>query len=317
MAMRGVTDRVTHAMCRTTREEAEQDMRRAQECASRREMVEYCLAPRSQGDVATLQGGGVSAEGRTKEAHALQGSGVPQPAAEGRTKDADALQGSGVPQPAVTKRRRDVDASQGRDVSKHATTKMALSRQTGALRAENGVARKSAARFPAKPKDNDDQKVLLLQLKRPHYDAIKNRQKLWEARPLVDGEARGWQPSIFNKLAQVGRTVVLQSGAGTNDRVRVAEVRRYTAGTVAGSSAVQDMVVDLGADLLPDAAGARERAKVYTDLYGHRRCADGFVAMRLEWPREASTAASDENRPKCTDAKGCGRVFCEACYPSG
>ena len=198
------------------------------------------------------------------------------------------MQGSGVPQPAVTKRRRDVDASQGRDVSKHAT-----------------------------PKDNDDQKVVLLQLKRPHYDAIKNRQKLWEARPLVDGEARGWQPSIFNKLAQVGRTVVLQSGAGTNDRVRVAEVRRYTAGTVAGSSAVQDMVVDLGADLLPDAAGARERAKVYTDLYGHRRCADGFVAMRLEWPREASTAASDENRPKCTDAKGCTRVFCEACYPSG
>ena len=137
-----------------------------------------------------------------------------------------------------------------------------------------------------------DHKVLLLQLKRPHYDAIKSRRKLWEARPLVDSKARGWQPSIFNKLAQVGRTVVLQSGAGTNDRVRVAEVRRYTSGTDAGASAVQDMVVDLNADLLPDVVGARERAEVYTDLYGHQRCAGGFVAMRLEWPCEASTAAS-------------------------
>ena len=31
------------------------------------------------------------------------------------------------------------------------------------------------------------EKKLLLQLKRPHYDAIKSRRKLWEARPLFDG----------------------------------------------------------------------------------------------------------------------------------
>ena len=210
------------------------------------------------------------------------------------------MQGSGVPQSAVTERSRGADAS-----------------RAGSLQADYSIARKSAVTFPAKPKDSGDQKVLVLQLKRPHYDAIESRRKLWEARPLVDGEARGCQPSIFNKLAQVGRVVVLQSGAGTNDRARVAEVCRYTAGTDPGASAVQDMVVDLGADLLPDVAGARERARVYTDLYGHRRCADGFVAMRLEWPREAPTAASNENLRKCADARGCGRVFCEACYPSG
>ena len=193
-------------------------------------------------------------------------------------------EGSSVLQPVVAKRRQDIEPGKEESVQGSGVSQLAVHEPAKEVKLK-------AAGKGAKNKALDH-KVLLLQLKRPHYDAIKSRRKLWEARPLVDSKARGWQPSIFNKLAQVGRTVVLQSGAGTNDRVRVAEVRRYTSGTAAGASAVQDMVVDLNADLLPDVVGARERAEVYTDLYGHQRCAGGFVAMRLEWPCEASTAAS-------------------------
>ena len=193
-------------------------------------------------------------------------------------------EGSSVLQPVVAKRRQDIEPGKEESVQGSGVSQLAVhepAKEVKLKAAGKGATNKAL-----------DHKVLLLQLKRPHYDAIKSRRKLWEARPLVDSKARGWQPSIFNKLAQVGRTVVLQSGAGTNDRVRVAEVRRYTSGTDAGASAVQDMVVELNADLLPDVVGARERAEVYTDLYGHQRCAGGFVAMRLEWPCEASTAAS-------------------------
>ena len=61
------------------------------------------------------------------------------------------------------------------------------------------------------------------ELKRPQYDAIKDRRKLWEARPFFDGSCR---QTIYDKLAVVGNAAVLQRGAGTNDRVRIAEVRR-------------------------------------------------------------------------------------------
>jgi hypothetical protein len=122
---------------------------------------------------------------------------------------------------------------------------------------------------------SDEQKVLLLQLKRTHYDAIKSRRKRWEARPLFRDSNRGRGPSLYDTLATVGRVVVLQSGAGTNDRVRIAEVRRYIS--------VQDMVSELAADLLPDHT---DRVRVYEDLYGDLGCARGFVAMRLEWPNE-------------------------------
>ena len=67
-------------------------------------------------------------------------------------------------------------------------------------------------------------KTLLLQLKRPHYDAIKARRKLWEARPLFDSARR---QTIYDKHAVVGNAAVLQSGAGANDRVCIVEVRRY------------------------------------------------------------------------------------------
>ena len=121
-------------------------------------------------------------------------------------------------------------------------------------------------------------KTLLLQLKRPHYNAIRDRRKLWEARPLFDESGR---PTTINKLAVVGNGAVLQSGANTNDRVRIVEVRRYI--PHGDSRPLLDMVVELGADLLPDVADTGARARVYESLYGDR-CIRGFVAMRIEWP---------------------------------
>ena len=61
--------------------------------------------------------------------------------------------------------------------------------------------------------------------------------------------------------------------------LRIADVRRYIS--------VQDMVSELAADLLPDHT---DRVQVYRDLFGDVGCARGFVAMRLEWPNEASAA---------------------------
>ena len=130
----------------------------------------------------------------------------------------------------------------------------------------------------------------MLQLKRPHYDAIKDRRKLWEARPLFDGSFR---QTIYDKLAVAGNTAILQSGAGTNDRVRIAEVRRYFPQGL--EYPLNVMLQELGADLLPDVADARRaRATIYECLYGFQRCASGFVAMRLEWPSNAEAGVNKE-----------------------
>ena len=143
----------------------------------------------------------------------------------------------------------------------------------------------------------DSRRTLLLQLKRPHYDAIKDRRKLWEARPLFDGSGR---QTIHDKLAVVGNAAVLQSGAGTNDRVRIAEVRRYSPQGL--SYPLQEMVVELGADLLPDVPDDRSRIKVYESLYGFERCARGFVAMYFEWPNGAAAASiSDDSAVPATE----------------
>ena len=74
---------------------------------------------------------------------------------------------------------------------------------------------------------------------------------------------------------------MLQSGANTNDRVRIAEVRRYTSDDYAGP--LQQMADDLGTALLPDAPDdTAPRRQVYIDLYADQ-CVGGFVAVRLEW----------------------------------
>ena len=149
------------------------------------------------------------------------------------------------------------------------------------------VAQKSVSSVAHNSDDNG--KTVLLQLRRPHYNAIKDRRKLWEARPLFDGSGR---PTIYNKLAVVGNAAVLQSGANTNDRVRIAEVRRYIPDGL--SYPLQDMVAELGGDLLPDSADTEARAKIYESLYGIDRCARGFVAMRLEWPHGAPRTANKQ-----------------------
>ena len=150
---------------------------------------------------------------------------------------------------------------------------------------ERGAPRRtrSASRPTGDTIINDDQKKILLQLRRLHYDAIKDRRKKWEARPLFDDEAKGGRRNWIDKSATVGREVILQSGAGTNDRVRIAEVRRYAPDSKSPYP-LHNMVAELDAELLPDVADMRARVRVYEDLYGHLRCAKGFVAMRLEWP---------------------------------
>ena len=45
---------------------------------------------------------------------------------------------------------------------------------------------------------------------------------------------------------------------------------------------LHNMVAELGSELLPSAADANARVKVYESLYGAVRCARGSVAMRLE-----------------------------------
>ena len=86
--------------------------------------------------------------------------------------------------------------------------------------------------------------------------------------------------------------MVLQSGANTNDRVEIAEVRRYNQNDANGDGPLNDMVVELGADLLPDHADTMARMKTYESLYDVDRCLRGFVAMRLDWPPEASGAST-------------------------
>ena len=50
------------------------------------------------------------------------------------------------------------------------------------------------------------------------------------------------------------------------------------------------MVSELAADLIPDRNDDRRRLEAYTDLYDVG-CSHGFVAMRLELPKEAQQAA--------------------------
>ena len=139
------------------------------------------------------------------------------------------------------------------------------------------------------------EKRLLMQLKRQHYDAIMSGRKSWEARPIIDKRGHA---SIYAKLAVAGRTVVLQSGAGTNDHVQIAEVRHYAGEGLA--SPVQRMVNDLGADLLPDAPDdTAKRVQEYVELYGKGFDLErvGFVAMRFERPEAEEQAKKRKQSP--------------------
>ena len=92
--------------------------------------------------------------------------------------------------------------------------------------------------------------------------------------------------------------MVLQSGAGTNDHVQIAEVRHYAGEGLA--SPVQRMVNDLGADLLPDVPDdTAKRVQEYVELYGKGFDLGrvGFVAMRFERPEAEEQAKKRKQSP--------------------
>ena len=195
-------------------------------------------------------------------------------------------------------------------------------------------------------KKRDDEKKMLLQVQRPHFEAIKSERKRWEGRPLVERRKDGsFAPWKYLHLATEGRVVKFQSGPPPNLVMRVAEVRLFVPNERSSIPPEQAMVMELGTDLLPDVADASARVQVYREIYGADRCAHGFVAMRLKWADEIKAAdesstrvleeprakvvasksadAADRSQPgvrrprTCASPRGCGYIGCDDCYPPG
>ena len=169
---------------------------------------------------------------------------------------------------------------------------------------------------------------MLLQVKGSHFDAIKSERKLWEGRPLVERRKDGsYAPWKLLHLATEGRVVKFQSGPRPNLVMRVAEVRRFVPNKRSSITPEQAMVMELGSELLPDAADAGARVQVYRDIYGADRCARGFVAMRLQWADGMKLAdkSADAERSQpgvrmsltCASLYGSGCIGCDDCYPPG
>ena len=93
-------------------------------------------------------------------------------------------------------------------------------------------------------------------------------------------------PWKYRHLATEGRVVKFQCGPPPNLVMRVAEVRLFVPNERSSIPPEQAMVMELGADLLPDVADANARVQVYHKYYGADICARGFVAMRLQWTDE-------------------------------
>ena len=125
---------------------------------------------------------------------------------------------------------------------------------------------------------------MLLQLQRPHFEAIKSERKRWEGRPLFerrkDGSFARWK---YLHLATEGRVVKFQSGPPPNLLMRVAEVRFFEPNERSSIPPEQAMVMELGTDLLPDVADASARVQVYRDIYGADRCPVGLWRCGLSW----------------------------------
>ena len=279
---------------RSSKEDADRDLAWARQASDREAMQERLQGLRKAVASAAEGAAVASASNRASQDQ------VPGEATKSQSPHFEASQPSGsssVAQPAAgaSQQQERTNSSGSSGVEQHIARSKAEEDTVGAALGAGGVeaageARAQARKRPAAALDEqdadhsgsvsagttsaDDQKVLLLQLKRPHYDAMKAGRKLWEARPMYQLSKNGWRESVHMRLGTVGRVARLQSGANTNDRVRIAEVRRY--------GGVEDMVEDLGAQLLPDAADADARVKVYEELYAdedQRAC--GFVAMRL------------------------------------
>ena len=137
------------------------------------------------------------------------------------------------------------------------------------------------------------QEVLMLEVTTGHYDAIISRRQRWEARPIFKDNNRGRGQSHDDKLATVGRQVILQKGPGTG-RIRIADTSLWRVAEVRRYTSAQEMVSELAADLLPDWNDDRRRLEAYTHFY-NIGCSRGFVAMRLELPKEAPAASQEQS----------------------
>jgi len=170
-------------------------------------------------------------------------------------------------------------------------------------------------------KKRDSEKEMLLQVQRCHFDAIKSERKRWEGRPLVERRKDGsFAPWRFLHLATEGRVVKFQSGPPPNLALRVVEVRRFLPNKRSSITPEQAMVMELGSELLPDAADAGARVQVYRDIYGADRCAGGFVAMRLQWAdgmKLAEKSADAERSQLGVRKSRSGSIGCDDCYPPG
>ena len=120
-----------------------------------------------------------------------------------------------------------------------------------------------------------DARILMLQVKRCYYDAIKTGRKRWDCRSLLEKRRDGcfylWS---YIHLATKGREILFQSGRPPFVRMQVAEVRFF--------ASAKAMVEELGDELLPDDADANARFKSLSEIYGAEVCNSGFVAMRLK-----------------------------------
>ena len=142
--------------------------------------------------------------------------------------------------------------------------------------------------------------VLWLVLEESRYDAIASGRLRWEARPR-DGTVREINnhlrdPYFDWKLARRGRSVVLQRGMGTGTyrkhaktlAVKIAQVRIFSS----AHQMLKSGEVVVAADLVPNCT---DPIKFYEDLYGGAACANAFVAMRLELPKEAPAASQEQS----------------------
>ena len=194
--------------------------------------------------------------------------------------------------------------------------------------------------LPARPPgESDGDEILLWQVDRYDFQAIKSQRKRWEAIPLVrrmKGGGRGAALAFWEDLDLVteGRVVKFRSysasyGVPPQLFMRVAEVRFYVPHELLEilRSALrffvpherlavlpqQDMVKELGTDLLPDVADASARVQVYHRKYGADLCAHGFVAMRLKWEDFKATVPYPygRQRVKVTVKKTSGEIWVE------
>ena len=71
---------------------------------------------------------------------------------------------------------------------------------------------------------------MLLQLKRPHFEAIESERKRWEGRPLfARGKDDRCVPWKQRHLATGGRVIKFQCGPPPTLDMQIAEVRRFFA----------------------------------------------------------------------------------------